>query len=284
MHRPAGKTFIICENPNAAFSKVINIFAPPPISFPPGIHASAVISPSASIGKNVHIGACVVIEDEASIGDNAVICPGTYIGHYASVGKSSLIYPNVSIRERCIIGNNVIIHGGTVIGCDGFGFEAGPRGIEKIPQVGIVEIEDDVEIGANCTIARARFGKTILKRGVKTDNLVHIAHNVKVGEFSMLIGQCGIAGSAEIGRGVIIAAQAGINGHISIGDGAKIAGTSGVLKDVPPGESVVGTPAETPKDFIERLSAPKKIRALSEHIKNLETKISELELKLSSPK
>jgi UDP-3-O-[3-hydroxymyristoyl] glucosamine N-acyltransferase len=275
MEKPKdGQAFIICKNPNSAFSKAISFFAPPPIKFAPGIHPQASVAKSAKIGKNVHVGACAVIDEEAEIGDESAVCAGTYVGHFTKIGAKCLVYPNVSIRERCIIGNRVIIHSGTVIGSDGFGFEAGPTGIVKIPQVGIVQIDDDVEIGANCSLDRARFGKTWLKRGVKLDNMVHLAHNVVIGEFSMLIGQSGVAGSTEIGRGVIIAAQAGINGHITIGDGARVAGTAGVLKDVLPGESVVGTPAESPRDFLERITLPKKVQKLSLAIKDLEAKLA----------
>jgi UDP-3-O-[3-hydroxymyristoyl] glucosamine N-acyltransferase len=272
-----GQSFIICKNPNGAFSKAIDFFAPPPIKFAPGIHPQASVAKSAKIGKNVHIGACAVIDEEVEIGDESVVCAGTYVGHFTRIGSKCLIYPNVSIRERCIVGNRVIIHSGTVLGSDGFGFEAGPTGIVKIPQVGIVQIDDDVEIGANCSLDRARFGRTWLKRGVKLDNMVHLAHNVVIGEFSMLIGQSGVAGSTEIGRGVIIAAQAGINGHITIGDGARVAGTAGVLKDVAPGESVVGTPAESPRDFLERITLPKKVQKLSQTVKDLAARIAAME-------
>ncbi len=272
-----GQSFIICKNPNGAFSKAIDFFAPPSIKFTPGIHPQASVAKSAKIGKNVHIGACAVIDEEVEIGDESVVCAGTYVGHFTKIGSKCLIYPNVSIRERCIVGNRVIIHSGTVIGSDGFGFEAGPTGIVKIPQVGIVQIDDDVEIGANCSLDRARFGRTWLKRGVKLDNMVHLAHNVVIGEFSMLIGQSGVAGSTEIGRGVIIAAQAGINGHITIGDGARVAGTAGVLKDVAPGESVVGTPAESPRDFLERITLPKKVQKLSQTVKDLAARLAAME-------
>ncbi|MFZ2655745.1 MAG: UDP-3-O-(3-hydroxymyristoyl)glucosamine N-acyltransferase [Victivallales bacterium] len=272
-----GQSFILCKNANTAFSKAIDFFAPPPIKFPPTIDPKASVAKSARIGKDVHVGPCAVIDEEAEIGDGSVICAGTYVGHYSKIGSKCLIYPNVSIRERCIIGSRVIIHSGTVIGSDGFGFEAGPMGIQKIPQVGIVQVDDDVEIGGNCTIDRARFGRTWLKRGVKLDNQVHLAHNVVVGEFSMLIGQSGVAGSTEIGRGVIIAAQAGINGHITIGDGARVAGTAGVLKDVPPGESVVGTPAESPRDFLERVTLPAKVKKMKQTLKELEAKIADIQ-------
>ena len=269
-------TIIKCDNPNKAFAKVIKLFAPPAITYSPGIHPSAVVSKTANIADCVCICACAVIKDGAVIGANTVIESGVCIGEETVIGKDTMIHANVSIRERCKIGNNVIIHPGTVIGGDGFGYEAGPEGIVKIPQVGIVQIDDDVEIGSNCTIDRARFGKTHLKAGVKVDNLVHIAHNVEVGEYSMLIGQSGIAGSAKIGKGVIIAAQAGINGHITIGDGAQVAGTSGVVKDVKPGAKAIGTPAETPKEFMARYILPKTVKKLKAQIKALEEKMESM--------
>ncbi len=272
----AGKTIIICENPNIAFTETITLFAPPPVEFPPGIHDSAVVADSAKIGNDVHIGPCAVIEADAVIGENTVIGAGCYIGQETTVGCGTLFYPNVTIRERCKIGNKVIIHPGTTIGSDGFGYEAGPTGIIKIPQVGIVQIDDDVEIGANCTIDRARFGKTWLKMGVKLDNQVHVAHNVTVGEFSMLIGQCGVAGSAKIGQGVIVAAKAGINGHITLGDGARIGGTSGVVRDVAPGATVIGTPAEPQREFMARFILPKTVKKLKEKVKELEEKIKNI--------
>lgn len=274
---PENGNFIVCLNPNAAFSKAIELFAPAPIAHPKGIHPSAIVAEGAKVSHRASIGPCAVIENGVEIDDEVVVGAGSYIGHFTKIGKGTLIYPNVTIRERCIIGKNVIIHPGVVIGADGYGFEAGPTGIVKIPQVGIVQIDDDVEIGANCTVDRARFGKTWIKRGVKMDDHVHVAHNVIVGEYSMLVGQCGIAGSAVIGRGVIIAAQAGINGHITIGDGVKVAGTSGVVKDVPPGETVVGTPAENPRDFIERISLPKKFQKLQAKISVLEKEIEKLQ-------
>lgn len=269
-----GRTLVICEQANTGFGKAIQLFAPPPVEYSPGIHPAAVLADSAVIGEGTHIGACAVIGENTIIGENTVIESGTVIGNEVKIGDNCLIYANVSIRERSILGSRIIIHPGTVIGSDGFGFEAGPTGIVKIPQVGIVQIDDDVEIGSNCTIDRARFGKTWLKMGVKLDNLVHVAHNVVVGEFSMLIGQSGIAGSTKIGQGVIVAAKAGINGHITIGDGAQIAGTSGVVKDVPPGAKVAGTPAEPVRDIMARLMLPKTVAKLKERVKELEEKIN----------
>lgn len=270
-------SLIVCDVPNLGFSKVIELFAPPSVEYPPGVHPSAVVADSAIVGEGTHIGACAVLGENVVVGSNSVIDAGTVLGNEVKIGNDVLIYANVSIRERSILGNRIIIHPGTVIGSDGFGFEAGPTGIVKIPQVGIVQIDDDVEIGANCTIDRARFGKTWIKMGVKLDNQVHIAHNVEVGEFSMLIGQSGIAGSTKIGQGVIVAAKAGINGHITLGDGSRIAGTAGVVKDVPPGATVVGTPAEPKRDFMARIVLPKTVSKLKDKIRDLEKKIAELE-------
>lgn len=281
---PEGKAWIISDSPNIAFSKAINFFAPPPPTYLPGVHPTAVVSKSAKIPETCHIGPYVVIEDSVELGENTKVLAGTFIGEYTTIGRDCLLYQNIVIRERAQIGNRVIIHPNVCIGADGYGFEAGPFGIVKIPQVGIVRIDDDVEIGANCTIDRARFGKTWIKTGVKIDNMVHVAHNVTVGEFSMLIGQCGIAGSAKIGQGVIIAAQAGITHHITIGDGAKIAGTSGVTKDVPPGGVYAGTPAEPVREFIERMTLPKAVKKLKEKIKSLEDSLKSLENELKTSK
>ncbi len=271
-----GRTFIVCESVDLAFSKVIMVFAPPAPEYPLGVHPSAVVSGSAVIGSNVHVGPCAVISDQAVIGDNTVIGAGSYVGHESKIGANCFISPNVTIMYRCYIGNRVILHPGVVVGGDGFGFVPGPRGIIKIPQTGAVQIDDDVEIGANTTIDRARFGKTWIKTGVKIDNQVMIAHNVVVGECSLLVAQCGIAGSAELGRGVILAAKSGVNGHITLGDGVQVAGTSGVVKSLPAGAVALGTPAESQREFMTRWTLPKKVEKLSKKIEELENKLKEL--------
>ena len=273
---PSDKTYIVCDNVDLCFSKVIGLFAPPPPVYERTIHPTAAVDPTAVIGKNVHIGANAVIDRNAVIGDDSCICAGSYIGQEAKVGCGTLIYPNVSLLHRCIVGNKCIIHSGAVIGADGFGFMPGPQGIVKIPQTGIVQIDDDVEIGANTTVDRARFGKTWIKSKVKIDNLVVVAHNVVINESSMMIAQSGIAGSSELGRGVIIAAQAGINGHIKIGDGSKVAGTSGVAKSIEPNSIVIGTPAESQREFMARLMLPKKVERLQAKIDALTAEIEKL--------
>ena len=270
------RTFIVCENVDLAFAQVLEFFAPEPVVYAPGIHPAAVVDPTARIGKDVHIGACAVIDRGAEIGDNTVILPGAYIGVDAKIGSDCYIAPNAVVMFRCVLGNKVIVHSGVVIGGDGFGFIPGPQGLVKVPQTGIVEIGNDVEIGANTTIDRARFGKTRIKDNVKIDNQVMIAHNVEIGESSILVAQCGIAGSAEIGRGVILAAKVGINGHISLGDGVQVAGTSGVVKSLPAGAIAMGTPAEGQREFMNRLMLPKKVEKLTARIEALTAEIEKL--------
>ncbi len=270
------RSLVICENVDFAFAKLTAMFAEEPPAFEPGIHPSAVVAADAKIGANVSIGANAVIESGAEIADGAVIGALCYIGHDVKIGAGTLLYPQVTVMYRCTVGAKCIIHPGVVIGADGFGFVPGPQGLVKVPQTGIVTIGNDVEIGANTTIDRARFGKTVIKDNVKIDDQVMVAHNVVVGESSILVAQSGIAGSAELGRGVIIAGQAGVNGHITIGDGCQVAGTSSVYKSLPPGQIVLGTPAESQREFLGRVALPKKVAKLDAKIKELEAKLKEL--------
>lgn len=272
----AGHNYILCQNVDYAFSQAIMIFAPPAIQWAPGVHPSAAVDPTAKLGAGVHVGANAVIEAGAEIGDGAVIGAGSYVGHDVTIGAGTLLYPNVTVMFRCKIGRKCIFHPGVVIGGDGFGFVPGPQGLIKVPQTGIVQIDDDVEIGANTTVDRARFGKTWIKSNVKIDNQVMIAHNVVIGESSILVAQCGIAGSSEIGRGVILAAKVGINGHITIGDGVQVAGTSGVAKSVAPGKIVIGTPAESQREFMARHTLPNRFEKLSAKVKALQAELAEL--------
>ncbi|MCM8772661.1 MAG: UDP-3-O-(3-hydroxymyristoyl)glucosamine N-acyltransferase [Candidatus Omnitrophica bacterium] len=272
-----GITLIQVENPSLAFAKIMSLVGPEPITFPPGIHPTAIIGKNVSIGKDVSIQPFAVIEDYAKIGDRTVIGAGVYIGHYTKIGCDCLIYPHVVIRERIKIGDRVIIHPGTVIGGDGFGF-ATVKGVHhKIPQIGTVEIGNDVEIGSNVTIDRARFDKTYIGNGVKIDNLVQIAHNVYIGDNSIIVAQVGISGSTVIGKNVIIAGQAGIIGHINIGDNAIIGGKAGVTKNVPPNTHVTGFPAREKWEDMRYQAYIRKVPELIERIKKLEERIKELE-------
>jgi UDP-3-O-[3-hydroxymyristoyl] glucosamine N-acyltransferase len=222
-------------DPSKAFEQVVLKLAPKPVTFAPGIHPTAIVDQSAKLGARVSIQPHVVIEAGVTIGDETVIGAGTYVGQETKIGSGCLIYPNVTIRERTKIGSRVIIHGGAVIGADGFGFEFKDGRQRKIPQMGIVQVDDEVEIGANTTIDRARFGRTWIQEGVKIDNLVQIAHNVVVGKHSVIAAQVGISGSVRIGERVTMAGQVGIVGHATIGDGTMIAAQSGVSKNIPGG-------------------------------------------------
>ncbi|MFA6281225.1 MAG: UDP-3-O-(3-hydroxymyristoyl)glucosamine N-acyltransferase [Candidatus Omnitrophota bacterium] len=276
------KPLIKTDNPSVAFAKIVSIFAPSAVCHPKGIHSSALISPKAKLGKGVAIGAYVIIEENTEIGDNAIIYGHCYIGNDTKIGQKTIIYPNVSIRERISIGSNVIIHCGAVIGSDGFGF-AKVKGVqEKIPQIGTVVIEDDVEIGANVTIDRARFDKTLIGKGTKIDNLVQIAHNVIIGENCLIVAQAGISGSTVLGKEVIIAGQAGLVGHITVGDNAIAAAQAGVTKSIPPKTMVSGYPAR-PHDAAKRVNAcVQGLPGLYSKIKELEQKIKELQAKFEN--
>ena len=275
--KKAPRPIIRTENPSVAFARVVSLFFPAQNRRPEGIHPQAVIAKDATIGKNVAIQAYCVIEPEAQIADNTVIYAGSYIGPQAKIGKNCLIYPHVSIREKVIIGNGVIIHNGAVIGSDGFGFSKVQGMHHKIPQIGTVVIEDNVEIGANVTIDRARFDKTVIGRGTKIDNLVQIAHNVVVGENSIIVAQAGVSGSTVIGKNVILAGQAGLVGHIKVGDNAVVAAQAGVTKSVPEGSCVSGYPAKPHQ-------SAKRINACIQKLPKLFKKIAQLEKKLTRAK
>jgi len=270
------KCYIVCKSTSAAFSKIIDTFAPPAIEYPSGIHASATIAESATIGEGCHIGANAVIESNAQIGDNSVIAPGVFIGHEVKLGSNCLIHANVTIRERCIIGNNCIIHSNSAIGSDGFGFIPGRDGHTKIPQVGIVELADDVEIGSCVCIDRARFGKTKIGQGTKIDNLVQIAHNVEIGAHCFIVSQSGVAGSTRFGNFVVMAAQAGIAGHLNVSDGATLTSRSGVTKDVDAGQQIYGFPGQSKREYVRQNLRIKKIDRFEQELKELKKQLAEL--------
>lgn len=235
--------YLLVEDAYFAFLQTFLMLHPQENPMRPGIHPSAVIDESANIGRNTAIGANVYIGANVSVGDRSQIFPNCVILDNCRVGEDCRLYPGVTVRENCEIGNRVILHNGVVIGSDGFGFAPHQGKMHKIPQVGRVVIKDDVEIGANSTIDRATLGETVIESGVKLDNLVHIAHNVVVGEHTVMAAQTGISGSTRIGRNVMIGGQVGVVGHISIGDRAQIGAQSGVAKSVPEGEVFFGYPA-----------------------------------------
>jgi UDP-3-O-[3-hydroxymyristoyl] glucosamine N-acyltransferase len=259
-------------NPSKAFEQVVLKLAPKPIAFAAGIHPTAVVDPTAKIGKGVSIQPYAVIESGTVIGDNTVIGAGSYVGHESMIGASCLIYPNVTIRERTRIGARVIIHSGAVIGADGFGFEFVDGHYQKIPQVGIVQIDDDAEIGANTTIDRARFGRTWIQEGVKIDNLVQIAHNVIIGKNSIIAAQTGISGSTRVGEKVMMAGQVGVIGHLTIGDNTIIAAQSGISKDLP-GGAWFGSPAVPLPEAKRQIAWTHRLGKLFDRVKAIEKKL-----------
>ncbi len=261
-------------DPTKAFAHVALKFAPPPISYPPGVHPTAVIGENVTLGDRVSIQPHAVIERGATIGNESVIGAHSYVGHEAVLGAQCLIYPHVTIRERTIIGDRVVIHSGAVLGADGFGFEVVDGRQVKIPQIGIVQVDDDVEIGANTTIDRARFGRTWIQEGAKIDNLVQIAHNVVIGKHTVIASQAGIAGSSRLGSYVMIGGQAGITGHIELGDQTIVGAKGGVSKSLPAGSGIWwGIPAVPIKKAQERLAWIRRLGQLFDRVKAIEKKL-----------
>ncbi len=270
-----GKDLIRAAHPEVAFAKVLALFHPRHRPAP-GMASSARIGPGLVCGKDVSIGECAVLGKDVSLGDRVLIGAGVYIGDEVSVGPDTVLQPNVTILDRCRIGARVTIHAGTVIGADGFGYAFDGKRHHKVPHTGIVRIEDDVEIGACNTIDRAKFGATWIKRGVKTDNLVHVAHNVVVGEGTLLVAQAGIAGSVTIGTGAIIAGQVGVAPHLNIGDGAIAGPQSGLGKDLAPGEIVYGSPSMPHRTWL-------KVNRALPRLPELVKQVAELRRRLASP-
>ena len=242
------------QNPDADFAALADLLGPADPVLPEGIHSSAVVADGADVDPRARIGPLCVIEAGARVGANTEIWAGSYVGHGAQIGSETKLYPNVTVRERVTIGDRVILHSGCVVGCDGFGYVNVAGTWQKIRQIGVVIVEDDVEIGANTTIDRARFGETVIGRGSKLDNLVQIAHNVRLGEHCAFASQVGIAGSAVVGSHVQMGGQSGAAGHLTIGDHSVVAGRGGVTKDVPPKSFVSGFPA-MPHNEARRLHA-----------------------------
>ncbi len=255
---------IRCENPTLAFSKVVEKFAPPPVRFLPGIHPTAIIAEGAVLGADVNIQPYAVIESGAHIGDRTIIGAHSTIGQDTRIGSDCHIHPQVTVGHLCKIGNRVTLFAGAVIGSDGFGFEFQNGRQVKIPQTGTVQLDDDVEIGANSNVDRARFGRTWIGEGTKIDNLVQIGHNVVIGKHCILCGGTGVAGSTKIGNFVTLAGQVGTVGHVHIGDHSIVGAQSGVSKSLPANGIYMGSPAVPSREWKEQVAAIhslKKLRA-----------------------
>jgi UDP-3-O-[3-hydroxymyristoyl] glucosamine N-acyltransferase len=269
---------VVVNNPQIAFAKILEMFRPSPKP-EPGINSSAHIGQNFKCGKDVSIAPLVVIGNNVILGDRVILHSNAFIGDNVVIGNDVEIHPNVTILDRCKLGSRVIIHAGSVVGSDGFGFAPDGEDYYKIPQTGIVQIDDDVEIGAGNTIDRATLGKTWIKRGVKTDNLVHIAHNVTVGENTVIVAQVGIAGSSTIGRHAVLAGQAGISGHLTIGDHATIGPQAGIIQSVPNGEVVSGMPQMPHKLWLRVHSILTRLPELKKKILEMEKRLAEIEEK-----
>ena len=270
------KPAILVENPRIAFVSLLQLFTPR-IAVEPGIHATAVVGKDVSIGENVSIMAYAVLGDKVKIGDNTIVYPFTYLGNQVTIGNDSLIYSNVTVGDNCYIGNQVIIHSGAVLGSDGFGYITTDGHHQKVPQVGNVVIEDDVEIGANVAIDRATTGSTLVKCGTKIDNLVHLAHNVEIGESCFLVAQTGIAGSVKVGNRVTFAGQSGSAGHLTIGDNCVFAAKSGIISDVAAGSFYAGFPAGPHKEWLRSQAGIHKMPDLIKKVRDLEKRLAALE-------
>lgn len=268
---------LIADNPHLSFVRAVEIFFRP-YTPEPGIHPSAQVSPTARLGKDVAVGALSFIGDEVEVGEGTIIFPLVAIYPKVKIGQNTILHSHVSIREGCRIGNRVIIHNGAVVGSDGFGYLKEETGTyRKIPQKGTVVIEDDVEIGANTAIDRAALGETVIRRGVKVDNLVQVAHNVEIGENTVLAGQVGIAGSSRVGKNVVMGGQVGVADHVTVGDGVIIAAKSGVTKDVPAGSFVAGIPHLDIHDWRKIWVLLPQLYDFVKEVKKLKARIEDLE-------
>ena len=281
--RPIEATLIKTANAYESLAKLMALYE----SVKPkkkGISPMASVATTATIGENVYIGPFVSIGEKAVIGDNTIIEANASVGDNATVGSDCILYNHVTIYHDCKVGNRCILHAGSVVGADGFGFAPGANGYEKIPQIGIAILEDDVEIGANTCIDRATMGATVIKRGVKLDNMVQVAHNVVIDEHTVMAAQCGVAGSTKIGSWCMVGGQAGISGHIKIGNQVKVGGHSGVTNNVQDGKSVMGYPSFEHTQFARATVIFKKLPEMYREMDALKKEIESLKQQLADSK
>lgn len=273
---PIKATLIRCANAYAALAVLLNMVEK---SRPQktGIEPMSYISESATLGENVYVGAFAYVADNVKVGNNTKIYPQSYIGDNVQIGDNTIIYPGVKIYQGCVVGSNCIIHSGAVIGSDGFGFAPDENGeYHKIPQMGIVLIENDVEIGANTTIDRAVMDATIIHKGVKLDNLIQIAHNVEVGDNTVMAAQVGVSGSTKIGKQCMFGGQVGLGGHITIGDNANIGAQSGIISNIASDAKIIGSPAIPVRDFFKSSVVFPKLPEIYKQISQLQKEIEAL--------
>ena len=273
---PPDRTVIRVADPDAALCEVLRYLAPPLVRVAPGIHPTASVSPEAVV-EGAAIGARVFVGAGAVIGASTQLHPGVYVGSHTTIGQDCVLWPNVVARERVTIGDRVIIHPNSTIGADGFGYLYRNGEHRKIPQIGTVVVEDDVEIGANSAIDRARSGVTGIGRGTKIDNLVQIGHNVDIGENCIIVALCGLGGSATLGRGVVLGGQVAISDHKHVGDGVQVAAKSLVTNDIPDGKTVRGIPATDNQRFLREQASARKLPDALKRIRELEKRLGQLE-------
>lgn len=275
LEQPVKATLIRVKDARDSVAKLLQLYE----SMKPrkqGIDSLAFISPKAKIGDNVYIGAFAYVGDDSEIGDGTQIYPNVTIGDSVKMGGNCIIYPNVSIYHDCVIGNNIILHSGCVIGADGFGFAPNGEGYDKIPQIGIVTIEDNVEIGANTCIDRSTMGSTYLRKGVKLDNLVQIAHNTDIGENTVMSAQVGIAGSTKVGKWCMFGGQAGISGHIKIGNKVALGGKTGVLGNIKDNQTLMGNLGMDAKEYFKVQAVMRRLPELYKQLNDLQKEVEGL--------
>jgi UDP-3-O-[3-hydroxymyristoyl] glucosamine N-acyltransferase len=271
------------DDAELAVSNVLRLFAPEIPQPPPGVDPAARIDPTASLGERVSIGPFVVVGARCHIGSGTVLHPGVFVGDDVIVGEACTFFPNVVVRERITIGHRVTIHAGSVLGTDGFGYRWDGREHQKVPQIGTVIVEDDVEIGSCVCIDRAKFSTTRIGRGTKIDNLVQIGHNVQVGPHCIIVGQAGLAGSSRLGTGVVLGGQAAVRDHIKIGDGAMAAACSAIAEDVEPGQIVSGMPALPHRQSLREQGALRHLPELRAHVRKLQEELDAIKKQLPPP-
>ena len=267
---------IYVEDPRAAFAKLLEAFTPP-LSFPEGVSKLAYVGKGAKVAADAVVMPFAVVDAHAVVESGAVIYPHVYIGQYATIGEKTVVYSNATVREHCRVGKRAVIHSSAVVGSDGFGFTTKDGVHTKVPQVGNVVVEDDVEIGAHVGIDRATTGSTVIGHGTKIDNLVHIGHNCRIGANNIIVAQTGISGSTETGPNVTFGGQTGTVGHIKIGGNSLYAARSGIIGDMPEGYIGAGFPVQTHQEWLRMQSALRKLPALMKRIKALEKKAAQLE-------
>ncbi len=280
---PAGRTVLRARNASLAFAKISTLFHPPALAVP-GVAEQAFVHPSARVDPSAELMPFAFVGPEAVVGARCILHPGAYVGAGARLGEDCVLWPSAVVRDRCTLGNRVVLAPGSVVGSDGFGFAFDPDGEEgsgprhyKVPQVGTVVVEDDVEFGANACADRATLGATRIGRGTKIDNLVQVGHNVEVGPLCILCGQVGIAGSTKLGAGVVAAGQVGIAGHLTVEDGAKLGAQCGIMSDVAPGTILLGSPAMVKGEYLRVEAALRRLPDLMKKLRQLEKKIEKLE-------